>query len=275
MKGKECATKGLQFVTDTYNNITNELLEESIGQQQQLQLADLWALSAAVKIVRVCRGYIIKQNDEQSRQTKESSQEGEGMSNDSGKSRSRSQSVPVMRTVLEEGVVNRTGKRETKSMLLLQRESILPLCDLLQLALTRLKSLSFSLSLASSNILSFTGHHIQTGKDKKQEKDIHAHAYRQQALLLAMSHLYGREVCSSTNYQAIGISKQTKPLEQTQRHAVASVAVPPNAIEENTVVKAAVRGEEVVKVMEEVLMSDLDKVRSRVAATTNMCTSIN
>jgi hypothetical protein len=49
-KGKECAYKSLQYITDTYTNIISEITVEGSDLKIQRLLADLWALSATVKV---------------------------------------------------------------------------------------------------------------------------------------------------------------------------------------------------------------------------------
>ena len=63
LKCREFASKGSQYVTDTYNGLLVQLSEQVPVDVKRKQQADLWALTAAVKIASTCRAHLRTQCD--------------------------------------------------------------------------------------------------------------------------------------------------------------------------------------------------------------------
>ena len=63
MKCREFASKGSQYVADTYHSLLAQLSEQIPIDVKRNQQADLWALSAAVKIASTCRAHLRTQFD--------------------------------------------------------------------------------------------------------------------------------------------------------------------------------------------------------------------
>lgn len=148
------ASKGVQFVSDTYGSILHQMAVESDVDRHRRQQADLWAVCAAVKIVRTCRLHLSSQSQHESRSPKSDPQisispikttEGE----DSPHSPPLS-SVPMEAEGTTDAVeaveaVLRKKLALSRELHLLQ-EAAIPLSDLLHLALGSLHSLCMSLS---------------------------------------------------------------------------------------------------------------------------------
>lgn len=147
-KGRECAVKGLLYVTDTYANIVSQLpVTKSLVCARRWQ-ADLWALTAAVRIVRSCRMYVARQQEQEQREWKSQSTVVADMAGITAKeirereveSRLSSGLDPVPESPV--GIQRPVGERETQ----LLRDASLPLGELLQLAIGKLHSISASLA---------------------------------------------------------------------------------------------------------------------------------
>jgi hypothetical protein len=63
LKCREFASKGSQYITDTYNGLLVQLSEQVPVDVKRKQQADLWALTAAVKIASTCRAHLRTQCD--------------------------------------------------------------------------------------------------------------------------------------------------------------------------------------------------------------------
>lgn len=147
-KGRECAVKALQYVTDTYDSIVRDLSTSRLEREQRLRQADLWALCAAVKIVRSCRGYICRQQEHEQKEAKSESialADTAGITIDVIGTGAETGDLADLELHLQSSAVD----RET----LLLRELSAPLGELLQLAIKRLNSLSsfFVTKISSSS----------------------------------------------------------------------------------------------------------------------------
>lgn len=150
----EFASKGVQFVSDTYSSILLQLAVESEVDHHRRQQADLWAVCAAVKIVRTCRLHLSSQSQHESRSPKSDPQisispikttEGEDsphsppLSSVPMEAEGTTDAVEAVEAVLRKKIAL------SRELHLLQ-EAAIPLSDLLHLALGSLHSLCMSLS---------------------------------------------------------------------------------------------------------------------------------
>lgn len=146
-KCRECALKGLLYVRDTYASIVFELPEsESLVCTRRWQ-ADLWALNAAVRIVRSCRMYLaIQQEQEQKELKSELAATADATDNTALEVIEREAGL-ISRTALDPitesnmSIKRPAGEKEVQ----LLRDASLPLGELLQLAISKLHSISASL----------------------------------------------------------------------------------------------------------------------------------
>ena len=233
------ASKGVQFVSDTYGSILHQMAVESDVDRHRRQQADLWAVCAAVRIVRTCRVHLSSQSQHELRNSKSdhptsispmrSSEGGDSpvsppLSSVPMETESTSDAVEAVEAVLLKKIAL------SRELQLLQ-EAAIPLSDLLHLAIGSLHSLCMSVS--SSQPVPFTPYRKPS-------------YYRERALSIALSLTPTEESLYGT-WRGVAVTDS-----ETARSSTALSDVRKQA--------AAVDGALSVLV-EDALLSDLDKVR--------------
>jgi hypothetical protein len=235
----EFASKGMQFVSDTYGSILLQMTVESDVDQHRRQQADLWSACAAVKIVRTCRLHLSSQSQHESRSTKNDAV----MSISPIKTSERADSphspplssVPMETDGTSDAVeavdaVMRKKIALSRELQLLQ-EAAIPLSDLLHLAMSSLHSLCMSVSFSQPVLF------MACRKSSY---------YRERALSIALS-------LNSSGDSAYGTWRSAAPTGSETADTLTALADIKGRV---TAVDAAIS-----VLVEEALAADLDKVR--------------
>lgn len=234
----EFASKGVQFVSDTYGSILLQMTVESDVDHHRRQQADLWAACAAVKIVRTCRLHLSSQGQHESRSPKSDPLVSIPHIKTSDDASSPHPPPLSSITIEAEGTsdvaeaveaVQRKKIALSRELHLLQ-EAAIPLSDLLHLALGSLHSLCMSVSFSQPVL--FMAHRKPS-------------YYRERALMRALS-------LNSSEDSVYGSWRCAAPTGSETADNLTALANIKSGV---TALDKAISA-----LVEEVLLSDIDKV---------------
>ena len=260
-KCRECALKGLLYVTDTYASIVFQLPESKSLVCTRRWQADLWFLNAAVRIVRSCRMYIAMQQEQEQKEFKTDLASSADITDSAAHEVVEKEAGQRLKTGLDAitesnmSIKRPAGIKEVQ----LLRDASQPLRELLSLAINKLHSLSSSLmSHPFSRSLGFIAEReaVLEGVGIRDLYLTHikrSSFYREEALNMSKS-LHPTRSSAHSEYDCSRAAR----IEYGIKHSVLTYDCdnPPLKL----VTKKVTHSEVEIQSVEEALQTDIDKV---------------